>query len=332
MGLFFPIHVLFCWLQSCWSLIFTLLSCCAAVHACIYLFSLSKLWPDSDGAPRGSTDKQPGCHVSTLRSHWSLQPLHEFPRLTSAVLGRLFVFCMLFLTFHLPTVFLHIFVPRWAFAIDIGFLFLYFIHSLHVLMSAFTKFLKVFSAVCEILIILLGNCVFGDKPADPLCCRCTAVEILICRSPVSLPFLTFFPFPTSLWSVLQLFLNIADYFSGLLGKCYACLYVYIYIYIKMHFWIIKSIRNNPFLIPLFPFFLFQSFHQGNWVPQRVPRSVWHFEVRPSGVLQPHDQVRPTQRGGDRPQPPALLLHLAGGCRVRALRHHRHQTGVACQAA
>lgn len=60
-------------------------------------------------------------------------------------------------------------------------------------MSAFTKFLKVFSAVCEILIILLGNCVFGDKPADPLCCLCTAVAILICQSPVSLPVLTFFP-------------------------------------------------------------------------------------------------------------------------------------------
>lgn len=64
-------------------------------------------------------------------------------------------------------------------------------------MSAFTKFLKVFSAVCEILIILLGNCVFGDKPADPLCCCCTAVEILICQSPVSLPFFTFFLLPPS---------------------------------------------------------------------------------------------------------------------------------------
>lgn len=60
-------------------------------------------------------------------------------------------------------------------------------------MSAFTKFLKVFSAVCEILIILLGNCVFGDKPADPLCCLRTAVAILIRQSPVSLPVWTFFP-------------------------------------------------------------------------------------------------------------------------------------------
>lgn len=66
-------------------------------------------------------------------------------------------------------------------------------------MSAFTKFLKVFSAVCEMLIILLGNCVFGDKPADPLCCLCAAVAILICQSPVSQPS-TFHFFPQLLVS------------------------------------------------------------------------------------------------------------------------------------
>lgn len=66
-------------------------------------------------------------------------------------------------------------------------------------MSAFTKFLKVFSAVCEILIILLGNCVFGDKPADPLCCRCTGVETLICLSPASLPFWTLFFSPPAIF-------------------------------------------------------------------------------------------------------------------------------------
>lgn len=187
--------------------------------------------------------------------------------------------------------------------------------------------------MCEILIVLLGNCVFGDKPADPLCCRCTAVEILIWQSPVSLPFLT--PPPQFLVSFAVVSQYCREYFSALLGTAPAnvkAMLVCIYINKKIQLWILKSIRNNHFVFPLFPFFLFQSFHQGNWVPQRVPRSVWHFEVRPSGVLQPHDQVRPPQRGGDRPQPPALLLHLAGGCRVRALCHHRHQTGVACQAA
>lgn len=50
----------------------------AATLPCLPIFlSLAKHWASSDGAPRGSTDKQPGCHISALRSSWSLQPLHS---------------------------------------------------------------------------------------------------------------------------------------------------------------------------------------------------------------------------------------------------------------
>lgn len=103
---------------------------------------------------------------------------------------------------------------------------------------------------------------------------------------------------------------------------------------------IGIVRNDQLLMVLFSSHLFpfllspliQSFHQANWIPEWVPWSVWHFEVQPSGLLQPHDQVRSAHCGGNRPGPPALLLHLARSCRLWALRHHHHQARVPCQTA
>ena len=143
-----------------------------AVHAYIFFISLTldQLWSSTRGLL------------------WSLQPLHSSWVLLFNLCSRQFTSCLCFacsLSHFIYRVCFCTYLSVWDW-----YWFFFFYNSsrfLHVLLSAFTKFWKVFSAVCEILIILLGNCVFGDKPAAPLCCRCTAVEILIFQAAVSLP-------------------------------------------------------------------------------------------------------------------------------------------------
>lgn len=78
--------------------------------------------------------------------------------------------------------------------------------------------------------------------------------------------------------------------------------------------------------------LIKPFHQGHWIPERVPLPVWHFKDQPWGLLQPHDQICSAHCGGKRPGPPAVLLHLTKLRWLRASRHHHHQTRLPCQTA